>query len=272
MKSQRRHELEHNTLDAELAATWAFLKKHGNRLLTVVLVVLVVVVGWVYWNRRNEARRMDVRMRYDRLLLESRNPSADDEQILAGFRELASQEDVGWVAASALLEIGSRHSVQALLAGDAQARQEAIGQARDSFRQVLQRFEQTQPVAAGLARVGLGRLAEGEGDFSAAREHYQAVLDSPVLEGYPVMDQARDALAQLDRLDSSVQLATTRPAWADAKPVEPPAEDQPATAPARPAPTTQPTTSPVPPPPTTQPTPRTQPAAQEKIGVEEIIE
>lgn len=234
MKSERRHELEQNTLDAELAATWAFLKKHGNRILTVVLIVLAVVVGWVYWNRRAEADRMETRLQYDRLLAESRSGSADEEAVLAGFRDLAAQDEVDWIAANALLELARMNATRALVMPDAEARQSARQQARDDYQQVVTRFGDSQPLAAATARLGLGKLAEGRGDFDEAREYYKLVAETPDLAGYPVAELAKQALSRSSRFRTAVVLPTTQPAWVDAEEAE---ETSPATAPATTAPT-----------------------------------
>lgn len=248
MKSQRRHELEQNTLDAELAATWAFLKKHGNRILTVVLVVLAVVVGWVYWNRRAEAARIETRMQYDRLLAESRSGSADEEAVLAGFRGLAAQDDVDWIAANALLQLARMNATRALVLPEADAGQIARQQARDDYQQVVRRFEDSLPLAAATARVGLGKLAEGQGEFEDAREYYKLVAENPDLDGYPVAELARQALSRSSRFGTKVLLPTTQPAWVDAEEDEKPstttAPDASAEAetlaPPKPAPTTRP--------------------------------
>ena len=58
MKAKRRHELQHNVLDAELGKTIDFLKVHGPKVLWGAIIVLAVVMG-IYWLIASRSRKVD---------------------------------------------------------------------------------------------------------------------------------------------------------------------------------------------------------------------
>jgi predicted negative regulator of RcsB-dependent stress response len=236
MKSERRHELQQNSLAEELGQIQGFLQKHGTKLSWGLLIVAAVVLGVVMLNRRSQSQQVDTQMRYDQL---KRQAIFIDEknspELIAGFTGLAGQDTVRWIAADSLLELGRIHANTALQAEEPAEVDSALARALQSYQQVLGRFEDL-PAMAAAARVGLGKIAEGQGQLDKAREHYQAVVDSPQMEGYPVYYHARDALATLNGYQNPVALATTQPAWMQEQiAAENRPETQPATAPAEPA-------------------------------------
>ena len=55
MKSERRHELQHNELAEWLANMAKTIQPYQNWSLTAVLVVLLVVAGYTVWSRKAAA-------------------------------------------------------------------------------------------------------------------------------------------------------------------------------------------------------------------------
>ena len=212
MKSTRRHELQHNALDAELAKIVGFFKKHGTKLSWGVLVLALVALGWVWWTRKATAQRVEVQNRYTRLTQLTASSETYDQELINGFKSLSEQDTVRWVAADSLLKLGRIYATLALLGNEKSQRDEAIPQARKYYQRVIDGFGDFPPFVAA-AHVGLGKLAEGQGDFESARGSYKTVLDMPALTGYPVLQQARQASSQLGTFQTPVRLATTMPAW-----------------------------------------------------------
>ena len=56
MKAERRHELEHNTLDNELAKTLSFFRKHGNTIFWCVIIAAVVFMAVTFFHQRANTR------------------------------------------------------------------------------------------------------------------------------------------------------------------------------------------------------------------------
>ena len=234
MKAERRHDLQHNTLDAELAKGIDFLRKHGNRILMIILVVAVVFAGWVYLDRRAKANKAEVQNAYDQLKMRSIMEKKNEEELIKGYKSLSTQDSVKWIAADSLLELGLIYTAKSLEAKNDEQRDRAVEQAGKYFDQVIAEFSDLPSMVAG-ARMGLGKLAEGKGDFQKAREMYKAVIDTKVLAGYPVVDQARVAQAELANLNEKIVLAKALPAWASKVAPELPDAASPASQPGNPA-------------------------------------
>ena len=56
MKSERRHELQHNELADWLAKTAEAIRPHQNAILAGLVTVLIVVLGYTWWSRTSDAR------------------------------------------------------------------------------------------------------------------------------------------------------------------------------------------------------------------------
>jgi len=262
MKTERRHELKHNSLDAELVKVLDYLKKHAKGIsLTILGIVAAISVATVVI--RNRAHAISApRAHYDHLKTLNIFTTEGRTAALKGFEELADQDGNEQVAALACVE-----------AGDICVRQQMTGdpapgsrdRARKHYQRVVNEFGDF-PLATGRAYLGLARLAEGDGKFAAAREHYQRVVGLGARTSVLAVNAAKKGLAALSDLEKPIRLATTRPVIPIIEP-DPPTT-QPATAPST-APATAPTTQPATAPstaPTTRPatvpitTPTTQPA------------
>jgi predicted negative regulator of RcsB-dependent stress response len=216
MKSQRRHELQKNTLDSELTKLKRFYRNHGTKLSWGLVVVAAIILAAVLWNRRAEQKRADVQYQYEQVRRLAMQPGVNREEILSHLRALTEQDTVPWVAADAALSLGRLHAVEALTAPSSEARDAALQAARAAYTRVIDSFDEHPVIVAG-AQLGLGKIEEGQGNFEAARKHYQTVQDMPNLEGYPVQTLAAQALRELDGLSISVRLATSVPPWLEAQ-------------------------------------------------------
>jgi len=234
MKAQRRHELKHNTLDAELVKILDYLKKHvGGIILAILAIVAAITVTWSVV--RNRAAAVSVpRQQYDQLKSMDTSTAEGRSNALVGFEELSGQTGNARIAALACVEAGDICFRQQF-AGDPVSG--ALDKAQGYYQRAIDDFSEI-PVATGRAHLGLARLAEGKGNFEVARDHYQQVIALGDKTSLLAMNSATVAMKGLIDLDKPVRLAATRPA----PPVTPPAT-QPATPPA-----TQPVT-----PPATQP-------------------
>ncbi len=216
MKSTRRHELQHNVLDTELGKVIAFFKKHGTKLSWAVLILVLISLGWVWWNRKAAAQRVEVQNQYDRLTRLAASSGTSDKEVISGLQSLSEQDTVRWIAADSLLQLGRIYATSVLLTDKKQQRDDAFARGCKYYQRVIDGFGDFPPFVAA-AHIGLGKLAEGRGDFETARKCYKTVLDMPGLGGYPVLEQGRQAAAQLGTFNTTVHLATTMPAWARAE-------------------------------------------------------
>ena len=212
MKSQRRHELQHNVLDAELVKTLDFFKKHGMRLLWGVLIVAVVVLAirWYVVGRANA--RAEYAARYSALSGVVAYASGEQrEAAISGLKALVEDQRVDRLAALACVDLGDAYAARMIEVSDPAERDSLAEQARKHYRQAIERFP-TVPLAVGKARIGLAKLAESFGDFEEAAQQYRAAEDLVALSGQPVAILARAGRDKIEDLSQPVSLATTAPA------------------------------------------------------------
>lgn len=219
MKSERRHELEHNTLDTEISKTIGFLKKNLNRILTVVLVVLVVIVGWTWWNKNQAKKAWDSQRQYDQLYgqINPDNPDAATRgKLINSFLRLSMESSSPRIAANSLLQTATLYSLEGLSSNDGDAQKTAYAQAESYYKRIVSECGEFPFIVAG-AKIGLGKLAETRNDIPEARRRYQSAIDTPGIDGYPVKTLAEAALQETDGFNGNVKLAKKLPAWAQAE-------------------------------------------------------
>ncbi|MDP6633596.1 MAG: hypothetical protein QGG42_01700 [Phycisphaerae bacterium] len=227
MKTERRHELKHNSLDAELVKIVDYFKKHGRGIsLAILVLVAAISVGWVVI--RNRAAAVSVpRQDYDLFKASDVSTAEGRVKALTGFEGLADQTGNMGVAALACVEAGDI-CVRQQAAGDLVSG--ALDRAKKHYQRVVSEFSDF-PVAAGRAYLGLARLAEGKNEFTAAREHYQQVIALGDKTSQLALTVAENSLKTIGDLERPIRLATTRPAPPPAPPTSQP-DTQPAVGPA----------------------------------------
>ncbi|MDP7162757.1 MAG: hypothetical protein QF577_08530 [Phycisphaerae bacterium] len=220
MKAKRRHELQHNVLDAELSKAIEFLKRRGTTILWGVGIAALIVLVGVYVHRRHQAKLSAPQQRYDRLKSTARFGVTDPDQLLRTLETLADQRDNKEVAALASVDVGDtcamRNLVGTKLTGAERA--QLAQTARQRYQLVLREFSDL-PAAVGRAHLGLAKLAETRRDFSAARVQYQAALNLGDSAGPVTHAMAQDGLNRLEDFATPVRLATTLPSRPTTVPV-----------------------------------------------------
>jgi len=200
MKSQRRHELEHNTLDTEINKTINFFKKHLNKILAVVLVALVLIVSWMWWDRSRTQKAWEVQSQYDQLCVnmnQSKGDPAATDKLINGFLNLSKDSSSPQIAANSLLQIATLYSLQGLGAVESDEQKKAFDQATSYYKKVVSECGKFPFVVAG-AKIGLGKLAETRNDIPEARKLYEAAAKTPGIDGYPVKKLAEASLVQIE--------------------------------------------------------------------------
>jgi hypothetical protein len=229
MKSERRHELQHNTLDTELARGVQFFRDHGTRILWGVLIVAFVALAVVFFVRRSRtAAVQQAQVLYNSIYVLSM-PGGDLGE--AGpLLELAETSD-GREAALAAVAAGDYYAQLLLnrISGAIEGPQrEAADSARNWYTRAIDSYS-GQDEAVAKAHLGLARLEETLGNPQAAREHYQAIVDQQIqLEGQPTLLFAQLALQSEQALEGFQARMAVRPAAGTQPATTAPAETAPA--------------------------------------------
>ncbi len=226
MKAKRRHELQHNVLDAELGKIVEFFKKRGSLIAWGILVAALVVFLIIYVRGRGVRVAETLQANYDRWTIEYRNQGGTDK-VLEGFQTLAEQTDDERIAALASVRIGDIYATK-LRAGGPRSDSERAAfhtQAKTYYERVLSQFPD-QTLAVAKSRFGLAKLAESQTppDIETARSYYRKIVATQQLLAQPVMAEAQGSLDRLEEILEPIPMATTAPV------VETQPASQPATA------------------------------------------
>ena len=264
MKAEERHHLKENWLATQLTHAPEYLKTHGQKLLSVVLiVVLALVAAYWGWNYIVSARRQadqELQNKIQRMHAEwsmaaqnaqaglqpnaatpAANPTYKPESYASAFNDLAQKRSGSPMAALALLEQATAIRSELIFSSEPitpEQKNEILKKAEDIYKTALDKYPNDLMVQ-GRANLGLGLIAEDRGDFDGARKIYQQVADNKSLVNAVWPIEARQRLGNLDKIKDPVEFAPPAP-----KPVAPAAKApasaatpaQPATTPAAAAP------------------------------------
>ncbi len=211
MKSTRRHELQHNTLDAELAKLIGFFKKWGTHLAWSLLIGALVALVAVYAYKRKASRQYEMQAEYERLVTDV-DPDLKPDDRLAALIALEDREGDNTIAALACIEVGNEYASRVLIGstGESEDSESPADLAREHYRKAIELFGEEYSVL-GKAWFGLGKLEESLGNYDAARDAYMKIGQITQLRGYPVAKIAEVALQQLEVIKDPVKMATTAP-------------------------------------------------------------
>ena len=222
MKSQRRHELQQNVLDAELAKIVQFFRKHGTRIAWGALVAALIALGAVWaWNKHKQGIA-EAHLQYARLQQQLASPDARQENVAAGFLELSATSSEDQIAAESAVCAGDAYARLAIVeTRDADRRAGWLEQATNAYKRAVTEVPD-EKVSVAKAHYGLAKIAETRGDFETARMHYNAVLAMTDLKGEPVARLCEQSRNRLEEISEPVRMAST-------KPTEPQTQSMPAT-------------------------------------------
>ena len=190
MKSKRRHELQQNTLAMELDRLREWLKRHGTRLATILLVAAVAVLVVVFLVRRaRSAEAAEQRAFYD--ALQTTVMGESPQQAIEVLQPQAGQHAM---AAVALGDVHLVLSMQSMYSGMPAEVAEQEQKASEWYEQVVNGFPEAY-LAKAMARYGLSTLAKNRRQFAEARRQLEQARELEVYApGQPVFQMVEQAL------------------------------------------------------------------------------
>lgn len=242
MKSERRHELQTNTLYVELRRISEFCKANSNRIMWGLVAVAVLILAVVFVQRWQGKKVSERQAMFERAMA--------DVGMETELQQLAEQTSDKRIASLSCVGLGDRAARRALMASAPAERIAALEEASKWYGKAVSQFPQ-ETIALAKAKYGLAKLAETNGELDKARVLYGEIIGMPSMNGNGMAFLARESMDKLDTLASPVKMATTRPstqpasapagtaAEASSKPASAPAETPKAAS--KPAATTQPT-------------------------------
>jgi hypothetical protein len=198
MKSQRRHELQHNTLDTELARGLTWMRNHGTKLAMGALAAALVVLIGTYFYRGHQQSVQEQTYQMSAWLYGSELPGLDAQR----KAQLAQEEGFEGTLAKLLLgREAMEESFQELAKNPPNriAAREKRDEALGHFQAVLAEAND-RPLLASQARYSMVVVYEDRGETAKALEQCKAILDRPDLnDGYFIYRWARQKQKQLTR-------------------------------------------------------------------------
>lgn len=242
MKAKRRHDLKENELAKDLDKAKVFFELHWKWLVGG-LVAVVAIIGLIFLIvDRTKTNRQEEWQRFHALVMAAQvEPS---EKIREDLRGLAAQTGQDDLAAWAYLQAGKTAYAELMykyVQLDPQAREKLAAETTQAYEKVISSYS-SNVAATGAAHLGLGLLAETQGQMDKAKDQYNKAIVLGARGARVSADQATVRLKGLRELSSPIALAPGEPpAPAGAAETAPSAGSQPTTSsqPAA-APATQP--------------------------------
>lgn len=226
MDADHRHELKQNDLEEFLTHSKEFWAKWGNFITIVVLVVVVSVTGYRFY----QSRQVSAQEKALADLLSAATPEA--------YRDLARESDNPVVRTMANLRGADMILLQLSMPEppndgpgqgsdgkpatdqkpdatpmDPAEREKRLSQAASMYRQVIE--QSPHVLYAFNARLGLAAVAESLGQWDDAAAEYQRVATDAAATYPAIAGQAATRLELLDRLKMPLTFAPEPPPPAD---------------------------------------------------------
>jgi tetratricopeptide (TPR) repeat protein len=189
MRSERRHELEHNELADWMANAVSAVKPYANAIMGVVLALLIVGVAAVLWAQKVRSETAQSWQDFHGAMAKATSGGN-----FAELEDVVSQypgTDAAYWAAVVAGDLHLATGCDELFSNKASANQE-LTKAVASYEDVLQ---STNSALRERATFGLARARESRGELQKAEKHYQELV-----EGWPDSPYAKTAQSRLDDL------------------------------------------------------------------------
>lgn len=168
MKSERRHELEHNVLADWLGKTIPKIKPYSSSILLGVLIVALGATLVHWWTGHSYAKWGDA---WDAYYASFGDPNAAEE--LDKVAEQYAHSEVGEWATATAADLRLQDGCNKLFSNRTMANQE-LSKAVSGYLKVLERAR--HPMLRERATFGLARAKESQGDLDDALKSYEEVV------------------------------------------------------------------------------------------------
>ncbi len=188
---------------------WKFLQKYLTHILTGIAAILLLLVVVYWW--RSAARSTFNRQygEYSRLAVNAGGTLPLDQR-LAGLDALAESASYPRLAVLSRLALGDACRQAAIISQAPNEQANFRTRARDAYQAVLD-DRNADPLDRANAHFGLAKVAEGQGEFPNAREHYDQILQMSELQNLPVFQFAQRERQAVARRARPVILAEKAP-------------------------------------------------------------
>jgi hypothetical protein len=203
MKSERRHELQHNELADWLIKTGRRIKPYQNIMYVAVMAALVLIVACVWWLRASAAQTTKAWGDFNAAMSGRDMDSRTDG--LTKVMDTYPGTNVSYVAAVVLGDSRLAQGCTERFNNRAMAQNE-LNSAITTYEKVLRECQ--TPALRERATFGMARAKEGQCDLQAARKLYEEVVEKWPKGTYT--SAATEHLAQLAQPETQQMLQDLR--------------------------------------------------------------
>jgi hypothetical protein len=169
MKSERRHELQHNELADWIFTTGQNIKPYQNAILAAVVALIVAVGAYSWWSRSSATKAAEAWAEVTNGL------QSDNPDMLASVAETNPNSNVGFVASVALADVYLAKGCDARMV-DKAASQKALSSAIKAYTAILEQCK--TPSLRERATFGVARAFETQCDLEAALKRYEEIVNN----------------------------------------------------------------------------------------------
>ena len=220
MKSERRHELQHNDLDMEIGKSIEFFKKYGTRIAWAALVVVSAMVLIGVYRSGQAKQRTATLSEYQSIKAQlsssditfanaSDTTDAAYRTLVSRLTDVIDEATLDYITAQACVDLGDLHAVRAGTQNTENCK-DLQAKAASRYNEAIKKYSDNLVVVA-KAQMGLARLAESNRDLDTARKMYEAILAVGELANYPIATMAKNSLKGLDEFPAQVIMVSTPP-------------------------------------------------------------
>ena len=170
MRSERRHELQHNELADWLFTAGQRIKPYQNAILAAVVGIVVLIVAWSWWSRSSAAQTAQA---WTDL---TNGMEGENLDALTRVIEAYPNTNVAHVATILVADTRLAQGCEQRFINRAVATKE-LSSAVTSYSAVLEQCR--TPSLLERATFGLARAKEAQGDLEAAKKNYEIVAKWP---------------------------------------------------------------------------------------------
>jgi len=238
MKAQERHRLKSNELAESIKGLPQYWQEHGTRIMIWAAVILIVLVGSLWWRNSRIAAAQAKRTKLLSLVMQKNTmqlqaaqaAKGDDQDQFAGqptpqlaalvgpLATLADDAAGSGLGATALLQQAEAIRADLLISNQMisdESKRQLCQRAADVYQKVLRQYG-NDPIAAGSAHIGLALIAEDMASWDKAKEIYQQIVSQAdgKLAGTIYPQLAKQRLVLLDDISEPIEFPMVAPVQA----------------------------------------------------------
>jgi predicted negative regulator of RcsB-dependent stress response len=171
MKTERRHELQHNQLSDQMGALVERVRPYTATIVVSLVLIVAAMLLYSFWTGQQHTQRADAWEAYFSAT-QSLTPNLEKlEQVSTQF----PRDDVGLWARIMLADYQLAEGSEDLFSDRTRARTN-LAKAVENYSHVLDNTR--EDALRERALIGLARAYEGQGELEKARQRYQVVLQN----------------------------------------------------------------------------------------------